>query len=109
MSGPSDSKQLHIQSARLFNLLVILPAIVENFIICDRSVGYVNIFRKYINMFKKHLMHKADVTLKFIRLHSVILIQIKCNDALKAERLLSVKPDQFTVNLKWCGSYRQAQ
>ena len=77
------------------------------FFLCP--VGNVNVFCRDIDVVKEMLPHKAHITVYRVRLHRIILIQIKGDDVFKTQALFFVEVHQEIVESGRCRPCSEAQ
>ncbi len=58
----------------------------------------MNVLGGDINVVEQVFMHKPHITLKGIRLHGIIFIQVKSDHIPETQALLAVEADQFVVH-----------
>ncbi len=81
LANPQD---LDIQSARIFNLLLVFPAVFLYFVLVYHAVRQVIIIGVYVSMLKQIFPHEVVIALQRIFIHRVILVKIKSDHIFKA-------------------------
>ena len=79
VSGSPDPQDLDVDPSRIDDCLLILLAGSMNLRFGQRTVGNVDVRWIDIDMIEEVLVHEANVTLQFVRLHWEIFIKIECH------------------------------
>src|SRR5690625_1660304 len=66
------------------------------------------IFRD-IHKVKEVFFHKTEVTLQRIRIHRIVLIQVKCDHIFKTEAFFLMKANKFVVDSNGSGACSQSK
>src|SRR5690625_8046675 len=66
------------------------------------------IFRD-IHKDKEVFFHKTEVTLQRIRIHRIVLIQVKCDHIFKTEAFFLMKSNKFVVDSNGSGACSQSK
>ena len=93
----ADAQHLKINTAQIGDFLFVARAKVRNFLRFERAVRNIDILSGDINMIKKLFMHKAHITLLFVRTHGVIFVKIKRHDVLEGEAILLMQANELGI------------
>src|SRR5262249_24387232 len=107
--GSTDAQDLQVDAARPAKLLLVSRAVVDGVLGTDHPVRDVDVVRLDVNVVKKRLIQPAPVTLRVLRRHRIILVEVEGDDAREIEAHLLVQPDQLAVQSHGRGAGRQAQ
>ena len=76
----ADAQDLHVDAARLGDLLLVPAAVVVHLLDRQRAVGHVPVARRDVDVVEQVLAHEADVALQLVRLHRVVLVEVERDD-----------------------------
>ena len=93
MACPPDTQDLNVDSTGQLDLRFVPLAVFLNRLLFDRSVGNVDLIFRNIDVIEKVFFHEPYVTLKFVRLHGIVFVEIECHDITERESFLKMDPD----------------
>jgi len=75
----------------------------------DRAIGDVDVLGRNVDAIEKGFLHPAPVTLRVVRLHGEVFVEVERYDAREVECGLAVQSDQFAVQADGSGAGRQSE
>src|SRR5690625_1008890 len=109
MACPADSYQLDIDPACLPDFFLILLAVGCDLTLLQGTIRYMDLIFRDIHKVKEVFFHKTEVTLQRIRIHRIVLIQVKCDHIFKTEAFFLMKANKFVVDSNGSGACSQSK
>src|SRR5262249_34203651 len=97
VAGTADAEHLQVDTAGAANLLLVAGTVILGLVDGDGAVRNVNVLRGDVDVVEERLLHPAPVTLRVVRLHGEVFVEVERHHAREVQVRLPMKADQFTV------------
>ncbi|MCS4198969.1 hypothetical protein GGP93_000372 [Salinibacter ruber] len=109
MAGAPDAEQHEVDSAGLFDLVLVLHAVALHGVRRNVAAGNVDLVRRNVDVVEEVLVHEPVVALQAARVHRVVLVEVKRYHVREVEPVIPAHADELLVHADGGGPGRQAK